>query len=332
MSENQWELVGRYLSGEASEEEIKQVESLMESDESFRSYVQDSRWVWKNSEKVSEAGQIDVDAAWQRVSSRLSDADLASSVAPKGRMASMPVRLSRVAAAVIALVMISAIAYFMFNRYPTGMVAYNTAASEIIEVELPDGTLVTLNEGSSLFYDRSFGDKTRSVTLEGEGFFDVVRNEQLPFIVNTESLDVRVLGTSFDVYAYDDRAASVVVATGRVEVEAGDERLELEPGDMGKLAEKDGSLTKSRTDIDELIAWRIKSFTFQDEKLSAVVEKLSETYHMDVNLSEEALKNCRLSATFNKRTLKEVLQIISSTLNVTVEKTPKGYLLSGEGC
>ncbi|MGB3181075.1 MAG: FecR domain-containing protein [Cyclobacteriaceae bacterium] len=346
MSENQWDLVGKYLSGEASAKEIAEVEALMVSDEPFRRHVEESRWLWEHSDKVREAEEVDVDAAWRRVSARIdTGVDTHAPVRPvvsetrdsrpRGRTATLPAGTTSLAAAVAALVMLSAVAFFFLNRNAEDIIAQQTGPSEVIELELPDGTIVTLNENSRLSYAPDFGTDERTVTLSGEGFFDVMRDEHKPFIVHTEALEVTVLGTSFDVQAYDSESeSSVVVATGRVRVEAGNEEVQLVPGDMGTVSKSNNSLTKGKTDGDvrNVSAWRMKSFTFQNEELTDVVENLSDSYHMDVSISEESLKNCRLSATFNNRTLKEVLQIISSTLNVNVEKTPRGYKLSGQGC
>lgn len=334
MSENQWELVGKYHSGEASAEERQKVEALQAEDEAFRKYVEEAAIIWKQSGKVSEAANVDVDAAWNRVSALIdNDRQVTPERKPMGRTATMSTGFSRVAAALVAIAVFAGVTFFLFNNLSGSQVALESEAGTVREVTLPDGSLVSLNENSTLTYDKTFGEKNRTVTLKGEGFFEVERDESKPFIVRTDAFEVTVLGTSFDVSAYENNeAASVVVATGLVQVDAGKEQIQLTPGDMGRIVKAEKMLSKTRADIVETMSWRVKSFTFNNDKLGEVVENLSKTYHMNVRLSQNELKNCRLSATFNNRTLKEVLQIISSTLNVEVEKTSDGYLLTGEGC
>lgn len=334
MSENQWALVGKYVSGQATEEEKEEVKSLMDSDPSIRQHVEESEWIWNSTGKVQDAEAVDTNAAWNKVASMTGlDHSTSRTAVPKGKTASMSSAWwPRVAAVLVAGALLAAIGYFAIgNMGPDYELA--TSENEVREISLPDGSVVTLNTGSTLSYSKDFDQEIREVHLQGQGFFDVAGNPQKPFVVITENAEVSVLGTSFDVNAYESAdETSVVVATGKVRVQSGTENVELLPGDIGMVNNASRSLKKEKADIAARMSWRLKSFTFQGESLGSVVEKLSEAYHMDVRLSGESLKNCQLSATFSNKSLSDILQIISSTLTLKVENTKQGYLLSGEGC
>lgn len=195
-----------------------------------------------------------------------------------------------------------------------------------------DGSVIKLNAGSTLRYPEKFSGEKREVYLEGEGFFSVNRDEARPFIVHAGRITTRVLGTSFNVRAYDDDV-QVAVAEGKVAVsrEDKDEDIESE-GDRetetiyltrnqwvtyrsaGQLIEK------GEGNIEELIAWKDKRLVFTDKSLDHIADRLERWYNIDIVLSDSSFEERRMSASFKDEPLSEVLAVIALSLDLDYKK------------
>src|SRR5690606_33142812 len=120
------------------------------------------------------------------------------------------------------------------------------------QLTLPDGTLVSMNAGSSLSYPLWFGNKERRVTLSGEAYFDVSHDAERPFHVVSGDIDVQVLGTRFNMTAYrDEPGAAVTLETGRVEVSRGDHSLTLAPGEQAYADAATPMMKKRKVDLHD---------------------------------------------------------------------------------
>ena len=163
---------------------------------------------------------------------------------------------------------------------------YNTLTTPrggLYSVILPDGTKAWLNASSSLRYPVAFRGATREVTLTGEGYFEVAPNAAQPFVVRVGGVTVNVLGTHFDVMAYDDEPAmTTTLLEGAVDVQAGDKRLKLIPGEQGQLIKDDNRFFSAKADVDQAIAWKKGVFKFKSEDIRSVMRKVSRWYDVDV--------------------------------------------------
>ena len=155
------------------------------------------------------------------------------------------------------------------------------------QVMLSDGTKVWLNAGSQLMYPSVFSKNQREVLLIGEAFFDVIRNEESPFIVRTDFVDIEVLGTNFDVSAYpDDRIFETILVSGSISVEikkegflSGKEKVVLNPNQMISLNKKEGVSKVSEVDVSVYISWKDGMLKFEKQDLSRVLRKLERYYN-----------------------------------------------------
>ncbi|MBV6644506.1 MAG: FecR domain-containing protein [Cyclobacteriaceae bacterium] len=179
-----------------------------------------------------------------------------------------------------------------------------------ISVTLPDGTKVKLNAGSTLLAPESFDGDTREVTLSGEAFFDVARDEQKPFIIRSHSVDVQVLGTSFNVKSYpQEEEVKVSVATGKVAVvdkENSRIKEELVPGQQANY--KNGQLSTSTYDWEETMGWRENLLVFKDDNLKDILSELSKWYGVEF-LMKKSFDNKRdYSGKYKNATIQSVLK------------------------
>ncbi|MFT3682242.1 MAG: FecR family protein [Ferruginibacter sp.] len=214
---------------------------------------------------------------------------------------------------------------------------------------LPDGTKVWLNAGSKLTYDKSYGNTIREVQLSGEGFFDVVKNAAKPFIIHTTTIDVKVLGTQFNVKCYPgEKTTETSLIRGRVEVTLKDrhEKIMMKPNEKlvvnneAIAAEDDETGTKkqsqtvkavNKTDNKPIIslshitflpsdsstvietAWVKNRLVFSSESFEEVALKMERWYNTQIDFASEDLKNVRLTGNFEKETIADALTALQLT-------------------
>jgi len=169
------------------------------------------------------------------------------------------------------------------------------------EVLLPDGTKVFLNAGSRLVYPENFTGKTREVFLVGEAFFDVKHDKSHPFIVQIDDLRIKVLGTRFNVSAYQtDNVVETVLAEGKVSMEqnnAGlfDKATELMPNQLASFDRTTKETDVKTVDTDNYILWTEGLLKFESTDLSRITKRLERYYNIRFHFSEPLLGGLRIS-------------------------------------
>jgi ferric-dicitrate binding protein FerR (iron transport regulator) len=184
---------------------------------------------------------------------------------------------------------------------------------------LPDGTLVWLNAGSKITYSQGFGVSDRKVQLSGEAYFEVVRNEKLPFGVSTNELLVDVLGTKFNFCNYpDDQEASVGLLEGRVlasnQLKMG-EQAELMPNQQAFLNKKSGDMRIASASAQHTAEWTSGYLFFDEVLLPDIVKELERSYNVHIAITHPDLEQLRFYGSFVRKELniEEVLDILAST-------------------
>ena len=168
-------------------------------------------------------------------------------------------------------------------------------------VLLSDGTSVQLNAGSKLVFPAKFTGKTREVYLQGEGFFDVHKNEKSPFIVKTDYINVEVLGTMFNVSAYgDENTVTTVLVEGKVNVSQKEKmfvnkNFELAPGQGCFYSRDEQNSVVTDVDVNQYIAWKDGFFYFKNMRLLDLVRQVKKYYNVPVRIKGEKLANTMVS-------------------------------------
>lgn len=204
--------------------------------------------------------------------------------------------------------------------------AYGTQS----KVELADGTKVYLNSGSKLVFPLTFNNQEqRNVTLIGEGYFEVTKNKEQPFVVKANQLNIRVLGTKFNVEAYDDNSSvSVALVEGSVELLDNSGKyaitpMTLEPNQVATLDAVNQTLTKTdAADLNKYTAWINGRIVFFGDPIQTVVKKLSKWYNVDIIISDKRLENYRFTGTFINESVEHVLNVLSMTSQMTYVVEP----------
>ena len=186
-------------------------------------------------------------------------------------------------------------------------------------ISLVDGTVVTLNVGTTISYPRYFSDHSRKVKLHGEAFFEVARDTLKPFTVESEKVLTTVLGTSFNVKSYGNKSTEVTVATGKVKVEFSPKALAEEaillPSDQVRMDLDSHTLSVSKVDLDKYLAWRENELYFDSEKFEDVIKTLERWYNVKIALKNDVVNNCLIHAKYKNEVLSNVLDGLRLLVN-----------------
>lgn len=204
-------------------------------------------------------------------------------------------------------------------------------------IHLPDGSTILLNENSSIEYNQnSFDDKTREVTLSGEAYFDIHRNEKKPFIVHTGKVQTKVLGTAFNINAYNSsNKIEVTVTRGKVQV--GDlEKVYgiITPNQQIKVNKATLGYEQKNVNAETAVEWKSKYLILDNINMEEAIALISQKYKVSITLSNDKIKNCRITASFlNDEDLDHILKVICSVIETEYHYTANSTItLSGNGC
>lgn len=200
------------------------------------------------------------------------------------------------------------------------------------EILLPDGTQVFLNAGSRLVYPTFFADNVREVFLVGEAYFDVKQNKEKPFVVQTNDIRVRVLGTQFNVSAYpSDNIIETLLVSGRVRLQQNNatifsEATELSPGQLATFSKSERTTQLTNVDIDNYTLWKENLLRFESTDLSRVVKKLERFYNIRFKYNDPFLGIIKISGKLDLSDSREsVLENIADVASVNILEVGEGY-------
>lgn len=200
----------------------------------------------------------------------------------------------------------------------TNKLVYNTLTvpyGRQFSITLSDGTKVDLNAGTSIRFPVKFIEgQDRKVFIEyGEAFFDVAKDTEHPFIVNNKTMDIRVLGTQFNVSAYpEDEQVSTVLVEGSVQLseESQADKATLKPGFKALWSDDNKSFQVSEADIELHTAWRTGKIVFKSVEFSQMIKKLERHYDVNIKSEDDQLNKDVIMATFEEKNIEEVLNLI----------------------
>ncbi len=209
------------------------------------------------------------------------------------------------------------------NEVLTQNITKQTEFGQKLIIRLPDGSVVHLNAGSKISYPKPFDKDMRELTLTGEAFFEIARDERRPFVIRSGGVSLQVLGTSFNVRAYADESyISVAVESGKVGVSRSDrdENVVVNPNQQATYSNDTGSLSLSDFDRLEVMGWREGIVQFKDMPLNRVMAKLQRVYGVEflINAPEFQLKE-RYSGVYKDAPLERILQGISFAVGFDFE-------------
>ncbi len=316
-------LLKKFLDGNCTTEELLKVQELLQHPEMNEILDQimardtASEWKQLREKSIVQDGQM---KAWQARFQNLAYPQQPVAIQTISRR-----RFDFLKYAAIWIAVVISAGYFGIQQYKKNQVvapiAYVTVKSQkghITTFKLADSTTVFLNAASKLRFAETFSGKTREVYLTGEAFFDVKHDKDKPFIIHTDKVKVQVLGTSFNVKAYEnDKDLSITVATGKVSVlreakKQGQAHLLL-PGDQLALNRANDMFTNSKVNPEDISAWQTGTMVFNKETLENIAHRLERWYGVSFVFENKALALAR----FQLKQKNENLQTIMNALSVS---------------
>lgn len=190
------------------------------------------------------------------------------------------------------------------------------------QVELSDGTLVTLNAESELIFPSKFDADQRNVTLLGEAFFQVARDEKRPFIVHTEQLNVHVLGTTFNVSCYgNDPFVRTTLVQGSVSIEQQGENKIIQPSEQYKYNKKTNEKSVETVDTDLYTSWVNNEYIFKNATLEEIFSQIGHWYNFAPQYEQDYLKNSHFTFKVSRDvSLDQIINLINNTDEVLIER------------
>lgn len=328
------ELLIRFIIGEANNKESILVKEWIDLTHENQLQFEELQKIWSAAEPTKKLApeKVNVDAAWKNLKSRMDQFEEIETKY-KVKQRSLSFYMTRVAAVILLGTLIYAIYNYQFQRPQLIQLSSNEFA--IPDNSLSDGTLISLNQNTTIEYPEQFSENQRKVKLTGEAFFNVEPDLARPFIVEANEAIITVLGTSFNVKAFPgDLAVEVLVEEGLVELANADQSqsTKLRIGEKG-IYLKETNEVKKETEIDaESLFWLNKTLLFRDTKLSMVFETLARLYDINVKVENERILHCKLTAKFSNETIDNILDHISTIFNLEIEKNDNNFLIKGNGC
>lgn len=227
---------------------------------------------------------------------------------------------AKVAAVLLIPVILVSIFFYQnkFNSNSNSWVEVHSPYGARTQFSLPDGTTGWLNSGSVIKYPSQFSGE-RNVELNGEAYFDVVKNPKSPFLIATKSVGIRVLGTSFNVVSYDtDSLAEVVVTSGKVEVTANGNKLRqfLLPNERLVFNNQINRAVKSVVDVQNYTSWKSGKLIFINDNLDEVVRKISRFYNVNFTVQPNVNRSQSFRAIMEQESLEEILRYMKLTMDI----------------
>ncbi len=222
------------------------------------------------------------------------------------------------AAILVLIIGISVSLYYLVPMSKDSNLQYTTVITENAQktkVELADGTVVWLNYGSKISYDSRFGSTNRNVKLTGEAFFAVKKNKELAFKVLTENLQVKVLGTKFNVKAYP-AIEQVKVSLNEGSLEVSDSKNELftyriKPGEEANYNIKNGKLEINKVNSNKISSWKDGYLYFEKTPLKTVLAEIERKYNIQFIMKDSSINSSLVTATLKNEQLNDVLKSIA---------------------
>ncbi len=316
------DLIAKYLAGESSAKEEFELRQLVDLDKKYEEQFEAAYATWEAIHRSSETLHPNVDAAWQKVNSKLEEAPAAKVKSMRG---GWPV-WSRYAAVIVVLVGLAGLLRWGLTSN-SGPTQYTATDGTQLHT-LPDSSQVWLTEGSTLTYADG---KTRDVSLSGAAFFEVARDESKAFVIKAQETTIEVLGTSFSV-ADTDSAIEVKVATGRVAFASQNEKVQLPAGYKASFRKAEKIIAKSENQDFDFLPGADRRWIFTDTRLSQIFEALQQEYNLPIELSDPSIAQCRFSGSFMQDDPAALLEVVALTLGYELVEEKGVYRLSGAGC
>jgi ferric-dicitrate binding protein FerR (iron transport regulator) len=353
------EIIINYLCGRATEEEIKELQNWLSLGEENKRTYDEIADIWNGTVRVNKQ-KFDAKAALGKVQliTRKKNNKVFVQSSNQAKSDKFYAYANKIAAFFIIALLIGNL--ILFQQYKSITISNKNIYTEIVapvgsksNITLPDGTQVWLNSGSKIKFGALFNKSDRNVIIEGEAYFDVIKNKKMPFLVITPDVTIRVLGTAFNVKAYPDEGSiETTLVRGSLIVEQKTDASKtsqtiLAPNQRATFVKKSGKLYLSdienqvlkkdkidrieklkgkvlvskQIDTDVFTAWKDNRLVFRNESFKSLAVKLERWYGVKITIVDIEIEEYHFNGTIENETINDVMEIIKYALpiNYTIQ-------------
>ncbi|MCG8309270.1 MAG: DUF4974 domain-containing protein [Cytophagales bacterium] len=334
------EIIGKYLSGDISEEESKLFFEWLNSSEENQNEFKLHKKSWQASRIKFDAPNSE--SVFRNILNKIDDHQEFEISNPKvGEPARRRISISLITRIAASLIIFVTLLYFISSNINSDVgeskeiayIAKQNPSGQKSKIYLPDGSEVWLNAESRISFPEFFSEDVREIELEGEAFFEVIKKSNHPFIVRAGDLTTTVLGTSFNVKSFKgDRSIQVALKRGKVKVDVegspGRSSVYLEPGEAVEFHKADAQVVKKKIDPDKLSAWKDGVIVFKDADLDEIVQTLSRWYGVKIEVRNPKPEAWTYNGAFDNAILENVLKSISFSEEFSYSINQKNVIIN----
>ena len=349
------ELIPGYFKDELTLREVDELLEWIKSGKENKRRFDEYSEIWLMAQHLSNKSEFDAANGFSYFKERVKKEEDGGNVRGKHIF----IVLARYAAVAALFLVLGALSYRYFRDEVVPVFGEEQTFSELVvpyggnaKYTMTDGTVVNLNAGSKLRFGSGYGKTDRNVDLIGEGYFEVSKNELLPFNVVTSHLTVTALGTAFNVKAYEnDPIIEATLVEGSIKIdkknsEKGDEPIFLEPNQKLTLVKSESALTEvgntrapgngsippvdvspvvlpnvqiCSVDVEPVIAWKDNRWIFENQTLSLIAVEMERRYDVEIKIETERLKNTKFTGTVITEPIEQVLEALSLVIPIDFE-------------
>ncbi len=312
MMENIYQILKKHFLQQTSESEEKQIEKFI--NDNPQEYKMLYHLWWSNTD--IELKDFDSNRAWEKVLGQVK----------QNQVKTIPIytKLKRISAAAAILIAVSLSVFYISKRITDNEVIVQTDKINKSDVIiLSDGSKIWLNKNAKFSYPEKFNRKICKVSLTGEAFFEIARNPEKPFIIETEHSEITVLGTSFNVNT-DTIQTKVAVTTGKVNVKSVYSSLSINIAPNYAATVTQNNIEKTENSNPNYISWKTGKFIFEDTPIQEIITDLNSFYEKQIIIKNQQVK-CQFSASFDQADLADIIEILELTCNIKIIENEYGY-------
>lgn len=328
-------LCGKYLSGNISESEKENFEKSLVESEELRHRFNESKSVWELLDNQTPKQDLNLDFEWQRFTAKY---DLHTTEKNQNKFSDRAIYYYSLRARLIKPALILATLIVLFFATPNilndssnedkAVSSIHVINTQTKNVTLPDGSEVILNSGTKLEYPTKFNSERREISLNGEAYFKVKKDSR-PFIISTSNSKTTVLGTTFNVWARNNKTR-VTVIEGKVNVgqALSNESVILTQNQQTIIEKYSPPSIPQKVDAQNLSSWIHGKLVFSSTPLNEVVDELYRHYGVKIKLEQEPLNSLILTGSFNQNKVNEVVEMICLTFNLNYRSNGDEFIIS----
>lgn len=320
-----WDLIGRHLAGKATPSEEEHLMHWVGLKPENKAFFEWQKKLWRHS--AENPIDFKTDHHWEMLRR-----DIESQQHMK-RSGSMGFVL-KIAASLLLFVLIGVLTKSLLVN--DDLLTASAPEDRNIEMKLPDGSKVWLNKKAEIKYPPVFEGQQRKIYLTGEAFFEIQPDKTKPFIIDADGLLTEVVGTSFNVRAFENEdSIKVSVLTGKVlfyksgNVDGG---VLLLPGQEGVYSRKAGAILKSTVENENFLSWKTGRLKFENTPIREVIAAIGNFYGKEIVLKNKNLEDCPITTKMENQPLDKVLKELQILLNIDYEIQHDQIVISGGSC